>query len=358
MLPTTFNTTIHNASNADPLAHKINANDARISPPLQLRTVRPIRDTNQVVVVTQPAEVAPYYLVQLFAETAGTVERIEPDVGDEVDRGQAIAEIRPAGSTITTPIESPIDGVVVSRSVDPGTFVANASVIPNATPIVSIAKLDTVTITMNVPDMFAPYVKEGMVAKIRNTNAAKSPWIVSRLTRISPIARTGDRTLGVQIDLFNQTRSEFDELMKDAQANGFEDYKSRRAPEFPLNLEGEQSASLTPGLIHEMEIQIDALGQLPLLPSQCLTRRSGKPFVFLVENGLVVQIPVLVQFDDGRLCYVKPIRNTTSTEQPTNNEWKGTEEVILDNRYDLQPGRLAVATPIEPDVKSKIPASP
>lgn len=316
------------------------------SPPLQVRTVHPVRDANQVIIVSQPAEVSPYYSVQLYADTAGTIERIEPDIGDEVDRGQTIAEIRAPGSSTTTPIQSPIDGVIVSRSVDPGTFVANASVIPNAAPIVTIAKIDTVTITMNVPDMFAPYVKEGMIAKIRNTNAYKSPWIESKLTRISPIARTTDRTLAVEIDLFNQTRAEYDDLMLEAKELGFEEYKSRRAPEFPLNLAGEQSAGFTPGLIHEMQIHIDALGQLPLLPSQCLTRRSGKPFVFLVENGLVVQIPVLIQFDDGHLCYTKPVRNTPTSSRPT-DDWDGTEEVILDNRYDLQPGKHAIAIPFE-----------
>lgn len=317
------------------------------SPPLQVRTIHPVRDSNQVIIVSQPAEVSPYYSVQLYADSAGTIERIEPDVGDEVDRGQTIAEIRAPGSTTTTPIQSPIDGVIVSRSVDPGTFVANASVIPNAAPIVTIAKLDTVTITMNVPDMFAPYVREGMMAKIRNTNATKSPWIESKLTRISPVARTADRTLAVEIDLFNQSRSEYDDLMLEAKESGFEEYKSRRAPEFPLNLSQEQTASFTPGLIYEMQIHIDSLGQVPLLPSKCLIRRSGKPYVFLVENGLIVQIPVLVQFDDGSLCYVKPIRDIKSSAQKLNDDWDGTEEVIFDSRYDLQPGKRAIANPIE-----------
>jgi multidrug efflux pump subunit AcrA (membrane-fusion protein) len=336
---------------------ELNGNPAAQSSPLQLRTVHPVRDTNQIVVVSQPAEVAPYYLVQIYADTAGTIERIEPDLGDEVDREQTIAEIREPGSSTTTPIRSPIDGVIVSRSVDPGTFVANASVIPNATPIVTIAKLDTVTITMNVPDMFAPYVKEGMVAKIRNTNATKSPWIESKLTRISPVARVGDRTLAVEIDLFNQTRSEYDELMTDAKKTGFEEYKSRRAPDFPQNLSGEQTAGFTPGIIYEMQVHIDSLGQVPLLPSQCLTRRSGKPYVFLVENGSVVQVPVLVQFDNGSLCYAKPMRDINSSQQ-LSDDWDGTEEVIFDSRYDLQPGKSAVANPIERDVKSKKSRNP
>lgn len=324
--------------------------DSTQSPPLQVRTVHPVRDSNQVIIVSQPAEVSPYYSVQLYADTAGTIERIEPDIGDEVDRGQTIAEIRAPGSSTTTPIQSPIDGVIVSRSVDPGTFVANASVIPNAAPIVTIAKIDTVTITMNVPDMFAPYVKEGMMAKIRNTNAYKSPWIESKLTRISPIARTADRTLAVEIDLFNQTRSEYDDLMLEAKELGFEEYKSRRAPEFPLNLAGEQSAGFTPGLIHEMQIHIDSLGQVPLLPSQCLARKGGKPYIFLIEDGRVVQVPVLVQFDDGHLCYAKPIRNTPNSSG-TMDDWEGTEEVIFDNHYDLQPGKLAIAIPIERESK-------
>lgn len=307
---------------------------------LRVKTVRPSKDTNHSILVLQPAEVQPYYSVDLYAETAGNVLRIESEVGDEIERGQAVAEIRPIGSPTVEIIKSPIDGVVVSRSVDPGTFVPNAAVLPGARPIVSIAKTDIVTVLMSVPDTYAPYVKAGMPAKIRNPNATKNQWIDTKLTRVSPIASPADRTVRVQIDLFNRNRADFDELIKDSQANGFEDFKSSKPPEFPANFLGEQEAQLTPGLIHEMQITINDLGQLPLLPAECIVNKSGKHSVFLVEDNRLVQVPVSVHFNDGRFCYVRPMRDDRNLQEEI--DWTGKELVVLASQFDLQPGKAVI----------------
>lgn len=313
---------------------------------LRVKTVRPRRDTNYSIQVSQPAEVQPYYSVDLYAETAGTVLKIEPEVGDEIERGQIVAQIRPIGSQSIESIESPIDGVVVSRSVDPGTFVPNAAVLPGARPVLSISKTDIVTILMNVPDMFAPYVKTGMPARIRNPNATKDQWIDTKLMRVSPVASPADRTVSVQVDLFNQRRSEFDDLIKESQTNGFEDFKSRQPPEFPTNFTDQQEAKLMPGLIHEMQIAINDLGQLPLLPSECIVNRSGKPFVFLIEDNRLVQVPVIVQFNDGKFCYVKPKRDSQNPQGDP--DWTGQEQIVLDSQFDLQPGKAAVSENLIP----------
>lgn len=319
---------------------KVSDGKNAIQEALRVKTVRPRKDTNHSILVLQPAEVQPYYSVDLFAETAGIVLRIESEVGDEIERGQAVAEIRPIGSPSVEIIKSPIDGVVVSRSVDPGTFVPNAAVLPGARPLVSIAKTDIVTVLMSVPDMYAPYVKAGMPAKIRNPNATKNQWIDTKLTRVCPIARPVDRTVSVQVDLFNQTRADFDDLIKDSQANGFEDFKSSKPPEFPANFSDQQEAQLTPGLVHEMQITINDLGALPLLPAECIVNKSGKPSVFLVEDNRLVQVPVSVQFNDGRFCYVKPMREGRNL--PEGIDWTGEELVVLASQFDLQPGKAVV----------------
>jgi len=307
---------------------------------VRVKTVRPSKDTNYSILVTQLAEVQPYYSVDLYAEAAGTVLRIEPEVGDEIEQGQVVAEIRPLGSSSVEIIKSPIDGVLVSRSVDPGTFVPNAAVVPGARPIVSIAKTDIVTVLMSVPDLYAPYVKAGMAARIRKPNAAKNQWIDTKITRVSPLASPADRTVGVQVDLYNRTRVEFDELIRDSQANGFEDFKSLKPPEFPANFSDQNEAQLTPGLIHEMQLTITELGDLPLLPAECIVNRGGKPYVFLVEDSRLARVPVSVQFNDGKFCYVKPIREDTNLHGST--DWSGEELVVLASQLDLQSGKPAV----------------
>jgi hypothetical protein len=42
---------------------------------LRVQTVRPRTDTNYSITVSQPAEVQPYYSIDLYAETAGTILR-------------------------------------------------------------------------------------------------------------------------------------------------------------------------------------------------------------------------------------------------------------------------------------------
>ncbi|MEY4567281.1 MAG: hypothetical protein RLY14_2251 [Planctomycetota bacterium] len=307
---------------------------------LRLQTIHPRRDNQIEITVTQPAEVNPYYQVQLFAETAGTVTMIEKDIGDEVSQGETVAEVRPAGAEKPVAIVSPIDGVIVSRSVDPGTFVPNAGLIPGAIPLVSIAKLDIVTISMNVPDMYAPYVVTGMNAWIRNPNATKTPWLQTKLTRVSPIVKSGDRTRQVQVDLFNDTKMEFDEMRAEASQNDFEAFKSRQAPEFPVNLSGNQRAELTPGLVYEMRIVMDQFARLPLLPSAVIVRKSGKASVFVIEKGKLEQVPVVVQFDDGTYTYARPvIKDEKGNLQE--GEWVGNEEIVLPNASDLQIGKIA-----------------
>jgi hypothetical protein len=90
-----------------------------------------------------------------------------------------------------------------------------------------------------------------------------------------------------------------------------------------------------------MQTTLNDLGQLPLLPSECIVNRSGKPFVFLIEENQLVQVPVSVQFNDGKYCYIKPIRAERKLQTP--NDWTGQEVVVLASQFDLQSGKAAVS---------------
>ena len=310
--------------------------------PLRIRAIRPRRDEQTKVTVTQPAEVAAYYSVQLFAERAGTVPLLEKERGDDVSAGEMVIEIRDSSSGQNLQLTSPIDGVITSRSVDPGTFVPSAAIIPGAAPLLTISRIDIVTVTMNVPDAFSPFVTLNSLATIRDPAARNVPPIETRLTRISPLVRASDRTLQVQVELFNENRQDYDELLAEEKANDFAVFKSRKPPEFPRNFSETQSAGLVPGMLCEMQLTLQQFAQIPVIPSSSLVRRSGKTHVYQIIDDQLVEVPVKLQLDDGTTAYVKKLRRHEGVS--VEEDWTGDEWIAWAVAGDLQPGRTVKAS--------------
>src|SRR5439155_3445626 len=62
-------------------------------------------------------------------------------------------------------IRAPFDAVIVARTVDPGSFVQNATT-AQTKPMLILMRLDLVTIAMMVPERGAAFVKVGTDAAI------------------------------------------------------------------------------------------------------------------------------------------------------------------------------------------------
>jgi multidrug efflux pump subunit AcrA (membrane-fusion protein) len=309
---------------------------------MRMRAVKPRRDAKTQVSVTQPAEVRAYYTVQLFADRAGTVSMLEKDMGDDVSEGEVVIEIRESGTNASYRIASPFDGVISSRSVDPGTFVPSAAIVPNASPLLTIARTDIVTISMNVPDTFVPFVTPNVQVAIRNPTAVNQPPIETRLSRISPMVRSSDRTLKVEVDLFNEIRQDYDELIAEEKPKEFASFKSRKPPEFPLNLTNQQAAELVPGMLYEMQLTMKEFANVPMIPSSSIVRRSGKTYVYVIVEGKLVEVPVAVQLDDGTTAYVRKVRR--SDQGVVEEDWVGDELIAWGTAGDLQAGKLVDAS--------------
>src|SRR5262249_466228 len=101
-------------------------------------------------------------------------------------------------------VEAPFDGVITRRNVDPGTFVQNSHNSP-AQSLMTIQKTDVVTVYMNLPDNYTPYIDEKTEAVIEMSELP-SVQIRARVTRYSPSLLTpgNDRTMRVEVDLFNR----------------------------------------------------------------------------------------------------------------------------------------------------------
>jgi HlyD family secretion protein len=85
--------------------------------------------------------------VRLAAERGGRVEQVFVEEGDTVQRDEVLAEIHPnTGSSARERIRSPLDGVVLYRSIEPGEIAA-----PGA-PLLTVADLSDLSLTVYVPE--------------------------------------------------------------------------------------------------------------------------------------------------------------------------------------------------------------
>lgn len=313
--------------------------------PIRVKTVQPRRGTDLTVRVEHPAEVAPYYRAALHAQTAGTVSFLEKDLGDEVSAGERLLEITPTPGTSAPPealvLKAPFDGVIASRSVDPGTFVPSATIVPGASPLLVVERHDIVTIAMKVPDTFAAQVTTGTMAELR-FDALPGKLLRCHLSRIAPSLDRADRTLRVEVDLFNGPREDFDELVQRAEVSNRADLKGRQLPVFPDGLDPGDAAGLRPGLYGQMTLVLQRFDQVLVVPSAAIARRGGMPHLDRVVDGRIERRRVVVEFDDGRVARVLWLEN----EGPTavRRELQETDQLVLSQQGELEDGQTVEAT--------------
>src|SRR5262249_50796193 len=128
---------------------------------------------------------------------------------------------------------APFDGVVTQRSVDPGSFVQNSAGSPGP-GLLTIEKTDLVTISMHLPDTYAPYVDDKTEAIIEMTELP-GVLIQAQVSRYSPSLNTHshDRTMRVEVDLFNRGPNTWKAFLEAQKANHFADLKGGKLPVFP-----------------------------------------------------------------------------------------------------------------------------
>src|SRR5262249_53955109 len=93
------------------------------------------------------------------------------------------------------------------RAVGPGSFVQNASTGQSET-LICVARTDLVTVFANFPDNAAPFIRAGLPATIE-LDDMPDVAISARVTRFSPAIRSSDRTMRVEVDLFNGDADEY-----------------------------------------------------------------------------------------------------------------------------------------------------
>lgn len=237
-------------------------------------------------------------------------------------------------------IIAPFDGVLVERNTDPGSFIQNATT-AQTPPLVSVDRVDLVTISMEVPDGFAPYVSQGAEAEFRVGDL----FAHGKVTRYSPSIQSKDRTMHVEVDLFNGTRrADYDRFVAEHKATWPEERKGANdpfpiRPEFTGKILSEGPYPLLPGMVGSMRLFLRKFDNVFLIPSQAVFIRAGRTFVAQVIDGKVKDTEVQVQADDSLLSKVLLVsyKPTPDGEEPAFSELTGKEQ-IAQNGKELKEG--------------------
>jgi HlyD family secretion protein len=241
-------------------------------------------------------------------------------------------------------ITAPFDGVVTHRYADPGSFVQNATT-AHTDPILTVARTDIVTVYMKVPDNYAPYVTPNTGAII--TLGVLPGWeIHAKVSRFSPSLETPehDRTMRVEVDLFNGNHEEYEKFLSAAKAAGNAGLKGRTLPVFP-EVKGKSSAGLEgrllPGMFGKMRLVLRSFAKCSLIPSTAVFSQGGRSYVFLAKDDKVVLTPVEIQADDGRLAKV------LVTEKSGQRELSPDDTIVASNQGELTDGQTVKTSPAD-----------
>lgn len=276
-----------------------------------------------------------------YAESESKVEAALADIDlkaaqivvaqKELDRARAVADY--------ARVRSPFDGVVIRRAVDPGSFVQNATT-GTSEALISVAKVDLVTVSAKFPDAFAPSVAVGTPAEVRIDDLA-GVTIAAKVTRLAPSVQNSDRTMRVEVDLFNSDDADYRRLEKEIQVGGPDRPIKGVTGTMPVRAFPPSSANgprLLPGMTGSMKLSLGGFGESFVLPSTAVYSRSGTSYILLVRDGRTHQLPVRVQMNDGhtvKLAVLAKRRDADGVTREVLTELTGQEDVVVARQLEV-----------------------
>lgn len=283
-----------------------------------------------------------------FAESESKVEGAEADIDlkkalidgarKDLDKAKAVADY--------ARVIAPFDGVVVRRTVDPGSFVQNATT-GSSEALISLARVDVVTVAARFPDAYAPLVAADTPAEVR-VDGLPGVTIPAVVTRYAPSVQNADRTMRVEVDLFNGDDAGYQRLVAAGKVN------TPKGPNDPLPVRafatGHTGGKLLPGMTGTMRLRVGGYGQSFVLPATAVYSRSGTTYVMLVEDGKTRQVPVRVQVNDGKTVRVAVVKKQTAADGSTRElltELTGGEQVVAARQLELGDGASVGVAPTD-----------
>lgn len=228
--------------------------------------------------------------------------RAEADVtAAEAKRKVAEAEAAKAVAVLDyTQIRAPFTGVITARLADTDHFVQPGTS-GNARPVFTVARLDTVRIFVEVPEVSAFYATIGTPVTLRFP-ALNHREVTGAITRTSTVLSSESRTLKVEIDLPNP------------------------------------AGTLTPGLFCTVNFRANTENAL-VLPTASILYADETAYCFVVREGKVMKMRVQVGHVAGTTIEVLRKRPASTTS----GDWlpfDGTEKVVVGNLGALADGQV------------------
>jgi membrane fusion protein, multidrug efflux system len=159
-------------------------------------------------------------------------------------------------------LRAPFDGEITRRAADPGSFVRPG------TALVTVIDRSLVRVTADVPEVDFQAVTPGAEVKLRALATGRE--LVARVSRRSPAADAATRTLRIEIDVPDPTRS------------------------------------LPVGTTADVYAEIGAAQPAAEVPLRAATVRGEKATVFLVEGNAARALTVRALGEAGKSLFVEP----------------------------------------------------
>src|SRR5262245_22085083 len=263
-------------------------------------------------------------------------------------------------------VRAPFDGTIVRRTVDPGSFVQNATT-GQSEVLISVARTDLLTVSARFPDNVAPFVTADTHAVIELDDFPDAA-ISARVTRFSPWIRVSDRTVHVEVDLFNGPQAEYERLAGRTVGTGLAPLSAscpvavvalnawgqdvfsgqRKGPGDGLpptafaEAPGKPARRLLPGMTAVMRLHLGHFDNPYVVPSSAVYTRGGKHYLLMVSGGKTKQVPVHVHVNDGALAKVSLVERVgdgRGGHREVLRELTGAEEIVASRQIEIGEGR-------------------
>ena len=204
-------------------------------------------------------------------DVAAAMEKIaEAKVASgRADSKVAESEVRMAQATVArintlmayARITAPFDGVIIERFVDHGDFVRSATE-GNVGPLLTVAKIDRIRLSLEIPEPDAPFVKVGTPVDVTVKALGEHPF-PAPIARTAVALKASTRTMRAEVDLDN--------------AEG----------------------RFAPGMYALVVIKLETTENALLIPSKAI-RVRGKALSVMVSQGAVARkVSIVLGYDDG-----------------------------------------------------------
>lgn len=160
-------------------------------------------------------------------------------------------------------ITAPFDGVVTKRWVHPGAYIHAAEHSNQVTPLLSVANVDHVRISLDLPMAEVKTLQRGCRVLFDRINVLPDERIEGQIARFAESLDRTSRMMRVEIDLPNPERK------------------------------------LRPGYYGYVTVFLQEHKQTPVVPSSAIVTQGNEAFVYVVDDGMVQKRAVQPVYQDG-----------------------------------------------------------